>query len=71
MNGTIGFTDKNGRQINIGDLVKSPGGFAGKVVFANGAYRYDVTCKSGAFLKHNSSLLFCDSWQPKNFEVVI
>ena len=60
--------DKNGIAISAGDIVKSPDGFTGIVVYANYALRYDI--KDGQYLKYNSSLLYCDKWTPKDFEVV-
>ena len=65
-----GFKDKNGRSIAIGDLVLDPQkAFRGKVVFANGAYRYE-SLKDPDSVNYNFSLLFCDRHKPEEFEVI-
>ena len=65
---STGYADKNGVLINQGDTVLSPEGIEGKVVKRYCAWRYDS--HHGAYLKYNSSLLYCDRWKPKDFEVV-
>ena len=65
---STGCRDLNDREIVLGDKVKSPDGLIGKVRFAHCAWRFDVGGEM--FLENNSSLLCCDRWQPKDFEVI-
>ena len=66
-----GVQDKNGKDITAGSIIRNPDGFIGKVVFANCAWRVDVSANyTGAYLLFNSSLLFCDRWKPWEFEVL-
>lgn len=63
--------DKNGMPITEGLTVRTPDGFTGIVVLANCALRVDVSPdRSGLYLQYNSSLLFCDRWKPRDFEVI-
>lgn len=48
--------DCNGIMIKAGDTIRDPQGLIGRVLFTNGAWRYDV--QKGAYLHCNSSLLF-------------
>ena len=63
-----GLWDRHGAEISVGDTVKDADGRLGKVVFANGAYRYDV--QDGVFLKYNSSLLYKERVGSAKFEIV-
>lgn len=69
MHKTTGYTDKNGVIIMEDDTVLHPDGWTGKVKFRYGAWRFDLNSK-GALLKYNSSLLYCEHWTPKDFEVL-
>lgn len=51
-----GFVDKDSVPIYIDNVVVDDDGFEGKVVFAYGAFRYDIS--NGHYLKFNSSLLW-------------
>lgn len=66
---TTGCLDKNGKQICLDDIVRTPGDFTGRIVFVNAAYRVDIEGFNGSLLDMNSSLLFCDRWKPSQFEV--
>lgn len=60
--------DCNGILIKEGDVVRDAEGLTGKVLFANGAWRYDV--HNGAYLKFNSSLLFKEGTGTSQLEIV-
>lgn len=64
----INLKDCNGTLIKAGDIVRDSDGFTGRVVFINGAWRYDVS--EGKFLKFNSSLLFKEGAGTSELEVV-
>ncbi len=53
-----GHLDSMGKEICLGDTVLDHHGFNGVVVWANGAYRYDVA--RGHYLGYHSSLLYGD-----------
>jgi hypothetical protein len=60
--------DCNGISIKAGDIVRDNEGFTGKVMFINGAWRYDVL--DGRLLKFNSSLLFKEGVGTSHLEVI-
>lgn len=60
--------DCNGVLIEEGDIVRDAQGSTGRVLFANGAWRYDVF--DGTYLKFNSSLLFKEGVGTSQMEVV-
>jgi hypothetical protein len=60
--------DCNGISIKAGDIVRDNEGFTGKVLFINGAWRYDVL--EGRLLKFNSSLLFKEGIGTSHLEVI-
>lgn len=60
--------DRNGVVIKAGDIVRDPSGFKGRVIFTNGAWRYDV--REGKYLKFNSSLLFKEGSGTSHLEIV-
>lgn len=60
--------DRNGIMIKAGDIVRDNEGFIGKVLFINGAWRYDV--QEGRLLKFNSSLLFKEGSGTCHLEIV-
>ncbi len=60
--------DCNGIVIKEGDIIRDPNGFTGRVLFANGAWRYDVL--DGICLKFNSSLLFKEGIGTRQLEIV-
>ena len=60
--------DCNGVLIQAGDIVRDPEGLTGRVLFINGAWRYDVY--KGTYLKFNSSLLFKEGIGTSQLEVV-
>ncbi len=60
--------DCNGTVIKTGDIVRDNEGFAGRVLFINGAWRYDVD--DGRLLKFNSSLLFKEGIGTGHLEVI-
>ena len=60
--------DCNGILIKAGDIVRDNEGFIGRVLFINGAWRYDVY--EGRFLKFNSSLLFKEGTGTSHLEVL-
>jgi hypothetical protein len=60
--------DRNGILIKEGDIVRDSQGLTGKVIFTNGAWRYDVY--NGTYLKFNSSLLFKEGIGTSQLEVV-
>lgn len=60
--------DRNGVVIKEGDIVRDASGFQGRVIFVNGAWRYDV--RDGKFLKFNSSLLFKEGCGTNHLEII-
>lgn len=60
--------DCNGIMIKPGDIVRDSEGFTGRVLFVNGAWRYDVD--DGRLLKFNSSLLFKEGIGTSDLEVI-
>ena len=60
--------DCNGILIKAGDIIRDHNGLTGKVLFTNGAWRYDVN--NGTYLKCNSSLLFKEDTGTCKLEVV-
>lgn len=62
-----GLIDSMGREICVGDVVLDKDGFKGKVVFCNGAYRYDID--DGHYLIYHSSL-FCGDGEGPQLTVV-
>jgi hypothetical protein len=60
--------DCNGIVIKAGDIIRDPNGLTGRVLFANGAWRYDI--REGKYLKFNSSLLFKEGTGTSQLEVV-
>ncbi len=60
--------DCNGILIKDGDIILDNKGFTGRVLFKNGAWRYDV--HNGTYLKFNSSLLFKEGTGTCQLEVV-
>ena len=60
--------DCNGILISAGDIIRDSQGFTGRVVFANGAWRYDI--HEGEYLKFNSSLLFQEGIGTSQLEIV-
>jgi len=60
--------DCNGIVIKEGDIIRDPNGFTGKVLFTNGAWRYDV--HEGICLKFNSSLLFKEGIGTSQLEII-
>ena len=67
---TTGCLDKNGKQICLDNIVRTPDGLVGRIVFVNASYRVDIEGFKGSLLDKNSSLLFCDRWKPSQFEVI-
>jgi hypothetical protein len=66
-----GLKDSVGSTIHLGDLVNnSCNGLSGRVVFLNGAVRYDIG-GTGMYLDKNSSLMFCDNWKPEDFTITL
>lgn len=64
----VSLKDCNGTLIKAGDIVRDSDGFTGRVLFINGAWRYDV--REGKFLQFNSSLLFKEGAGTSQVEVV-
>ncbi len=60
--------DCNGNMIKAGDIIRDPQGLFGKVLFINGAWRYDV--QDGTYLKCNSSLLFKEGVGTSELEII-
>jgi hypothetical protein len=60
--------DCNGIMIKAGDIIRDPNGLTGRVLFANGAWRYDI--EEGCYLKFNSSLLFKEGIGTSQLEVI-
>jgi hypothetical protein len=60
--------DCNGILISEGDIIRDSQGFTGRVVFTNGAWRYDI--HEGKYLKFNSSLLFQEGIGTSQLEIV-
>lgn len=63
-----GLSDSLGQEIRLGDTVLDQQGLTGKVVFTNGAYRYDTA--NGHFLTYHSSLLFGDGCGTSRLTVI-
>jgi len=61
--------DCNGIVIKEGDIIRDSNGFTGQVLFANGAWRYDV--QQGIGLKFNSSLLFKEGEGTSQLEIIV
>lgn len=60
--------DCNGIVIKEGDIIRDPNGLTGRVMFTNGAWRYDIG--GGSYLKFNSSLLFKEGIGTSQLEVI-
>ncbi len=60
--------DCNGILIKAGDIIRDSQGLTGKVLFTNGAWRYDV--HEGRFLEFNSSLLFKEDTGTSQLEII-
>ncbi len=60
--------DCNGIIIKAGDTIRDQKGLTGRVLFTNGAWRYDV--HNGIYLKFNSSLLFKEGTGTCQLEIV-
>jgi hypothetical protein len=66
---STGYKDGLGELICIGDIVlDNMRGVSGPVVFANGAYRYDVA--GGHYLTFHSSLLVGDGDGTKRLTII-
>lgn len=60
--------DCNGILIKAGDIIRDSQGLTGRVVFTNGAWRYDI--HEGEYLKFNSSLLFQEGIGTSQLEII-
>ncbi len=60
--------DCNGILIKAGDIIRDHNGLTGRVLFTNGAWRYDV--QNGTYLQFNSSLLFKEGTGTRQLEIV-
>jgi hypothetical protein len=61
--------DCNGIVIKADDIIRDPNGLTGRVMFTNGAWRYDIG--EGGYLKFNSSLLFKEGIGTSQLEVLM
>ena len=60
--------DCNGILIKAGDVIRDFQGLTGRVLFTNGAWRYDVN--EGRFLEFNSLLLFKEDTGTSQLEII-